>query len=128
MLELVGEGGRRLCPVQDYRFRPDAARALTFASLVVAFIVIILANRSSEHTIVGGLALRNAALWWVVGGTTTALGLVLLLPPAQRLFHFAPVQAGDLTLSLGAGLLSVAWFDLLKLGRRWARARRTGKP
>jgi Ca2+-transporting ATPase len=107
---------------------PDAARTLTFASLVVAFIVIILANRSSEHTIVGGLVLRNAALWWVVGGTTTALGLVLLLPPAQRLFHFAPVPAGDLALSLGAGLLSVAWFDLLKLGRRWARARRARNP
>lgn len=50
------------------------------------------------------------------------------LPPAQRLFHFAPVPAGGLTLSLGAGLLSLAWFDLLKLGRRWARARRATTP
>ncbi len=44
------------------------------------------------------------------------------LPGAQRLLHFAPLHLTDLALALGAGVLSVTWFELLKLARR-ARAK-----
>ena len=101
---------------------PDAARALTFTTLVVAFLVIILANRSWKRTILGSLRVPNAALWWVLGGTALFLALVLLVPVAQRLFHFAPLHGGDVALSLGAGVVCVMWFDVLKLGRRFAPA------
>jgi Ca2+-transporting ATPase len=47
------------------------------------------------------------------------LPLVLLLPFAQRIFHFAPIHARDLVLCIVAGLACVLWFDLLKLGKRW---------
>lgn len=100
----------------------DAARALTFTTLVVAFIVIILANRSWAHTIVGSLRLPNTALWWVLGGATAFLALVLLVPVAQELFHFAPLHASDLALSIGAGVVCVGWFEAFKLYRRWRHA------
>jgi Ca2+-transporting ATPase len=103
--------------------QPDAARALTFVTLVVSFLVIILANRSWTRTIVGMLRVPNAALWWVIGGTVAFLALIVFVPGAQRLFHFAPLHAVDLVLSMGAGVLCVMWFELLKL-TKWRR--RTG--
>ena len=98
---------------------PEAARALTFATLVSAFVVVLLANRSSTGTIITSLRSHNIALWCVLGGTVTLLPLVLLLPFAQRIFHFAPIHARDLVLCIMAGLACVLWFDLLKLGKRW---------
>jgi P-type Ca2+ transporter type 2C len=97
---------------------PDAARALTFTTLVVAFLVIILANRSWQSTVVGSLRAPNSALWWVLGGTAAFLAAVLLVPMARRLFHFDPLHGGDVALSIAAGLTCVVWFDLLKLARR----------
>ncbi len=93
----------------------DAARALTFATLVVASIVIILVNRSWTRSVFAMLRVPNAALCWVVLGASVFLAVVLVVPFAQRLFHFAPLHATDLVLSLGAGLVCVLWFELVKL-------------
>jgi len=99
----------------------DASRALTFATLVVSFLVIILANRSWTRTSVGMLRVPNSALWRVIGGTAAFLALVLMVPGAQRQFHFAPLHPNDLALSLAAGVVCVIWFDALKLTKWWAR-------
>lgn len=95
----------------------DVARGLTFATLVVSSVVIILVNRSWTKPALAMLRVPNTALRWVVGGAFVLLALVLLLPLGQRLFHFAPLHSGDLVLSLIAGLICVSWFELLKL--RW---------
>jgi Ca2+-transporting ATPase len=97
---------------------PEASRALTFATLVVAFVVIILVNRSWTRSALAMLRVPNAALRWVVIGTCILLAVVLLVPLAQRLFYFAPLHPTDLVLSLGAGLTCVMWFELLKLRKR----------
>jgi Ca2+-transporting ATPase len=101
----------------------DTARALTFAALVVAFVVIILVNRSWTRSAFAMLRVPNGALRWVVLGACGFLALVLAVPFAQRLFHFGPIGAADLALSLAAGLLCVMWFELLKLAKRRAGAR-----
>ena len=93
----------------------DAARALTFATLVVASVVIILVNRSWTRSVFAMLRVPNAALRFVVLGASVFLAVVLVVPFAQRLFHFAPLHATDLVLSLGAGLVCVLWFELVKL-------------
>lgn len=105
---------------------PDAARALTFATLVVAFLVIILVNRSWTRSLLAMLRIPNAAFRWVVGGTAALLAMVLFVPFAQRLFHFAPLHPDDLFLSLGAGLVCVLWFEALKQLRRGRRAAPAG--
>jgi Ca2+-transporting ATPase len=99
----------------------DAARALTFAALVVSFVAIILANRSWTYSIIGSLRQPNAALWWVLGGTGSFLTLALYLPPVQRFFHFAPVQGLDLLLACSAGFASILWFEVVKVVRRRAK-------
>jgi len=97
---------------------PDAARGLTFATLVVAFLAVILVNRSWARSVFSVFHARNAALRWVLLGTTGLLAIVLFVPEAQDLLHFAPLHPTDLALALGAGMVCVAWFEMLKIVRR----------
>ena len=99
---------------------PEAARALTFSTLVAAILVVLLANRSSSRTILGGLRVPNIALWCVLGGAVALLPIVLLVPMAQRIFHFAPIHVLNLVLSITAGFACTLWFDLFKLSKRWS--------
>jgi Ca2+-transporting ATPase len=94
------------------------ARALTFSTLVIGNLGLILANRSWQHTILRTLNSRNPALWWVTGGAFSFLLLALTLPFLREVFHFAPVTPYQFALSFAAGLGSVLWFDLYKLFRR----------
>jgi Ca2+-transporting ATPase len=96
----------------------DVARALTFTTLVVAFVVIILVNRSWTRSLVAMLRVPNTALRWVVGGTAALLAVVLFVPFPRQLFHFAPLHVGDLLLSVAAGLTCVLWSELLKRSPR----------
>ena len=94
------------------------ARALTFSSLVVANIALILANRSLRRTGLAMLTVPNRVVWFVTGGATLFLSLALTLPAARALFRFEAPHALDLVLCLVAGALTVSWFELGKLLRR----------
>jgi P-type Ca2+ transporter type 2C len=96
----------------------DVARALTFTTLVMALIALILVNRSWTRSAFTMLHVPNAALKWVVLGACTFLAVVLVVPSAQRLFYFAPLHPTDLIISLGAGLVCVLWFECVKLAIR----------
>jgi Ca2+-transporting ATPase len=96
----------------------DEARALTFSTLVIGNLGLILVNRSWQLNVFSSLNSRNSALWWVVGGALSFLLLTLHLPFLREIFHFAPLTPYQLVLSFTAGLCSVLWFELLKLIRR----------
>ncbi len=92
-----------------------AARAMTFTTLVVANLALILTNRSWSRPIRMTLGVRNVALWWVIGGAVLLLTLVLCLPPLRGLFGFDALTAGSVAVCAGAGLLSVVWFEVYKV-------------
>ncbi len=94
------------------------ARALSFATLIVANLGLIMANRSRTRTILEILRSPNGALWWVTGGAFLFLGMVLCVPFLRELFRFSPLHLADYPLALAAGLLSLAWFEILKVVRR----------
>jgi Ca2+-transporting ATPase len=94
------------------------ARALAFATLVVANIALIFANRSWERTILVSLRMPNRSLWLITGAAALCLGLVLHVPLLRDLFHFAPLARGNLLLAVVVGLAGVAWFELFKLVRK----------
>jgi Ca2+-transporting ATPase len=101
------------------------ARTLSFITLIVSNLCLIVANRSWTSTIVSTFKAPNPALRWVIVGALLFLGLVVYVPGLRDLFHFAPMHPLDLGISLGAGFLSVAWFELAKT---IARARRGAEP
>jgi len=94
------------------------ARALTFTTLVVANLGLILTNRSWSETIPGTLGRPNKALWWVLGGAAAFLGVALYVPWLRDLFRFESLEATDLAICLGAGILSILWFEGVKILRR----------
>ncbi|TAJ76046.1 MAG: cation-translocating P-type ATPase [Gallionellaceae bacterium] len=96
----------------------EAARALTFSTLVIGNLGLILVNRSWRHTILRSLEHRNPALWWVAGGAFAFLSLALTLPFLREVFHFAPISELQFLLCTLAGLGSVIWFELYKTFRR----------
>jgi len=76
------------------------ARALAFASLVVASLALILANRSWSRSIRDAFRGANVALWWVIAGALIFLALALHVPILREAFRFSPLHAGDLLILL----------------------------
>lgn len=93
------------------------ARALAFTTLVVANLSLIFVNRSQSRLILSTLFTPNRALWWIVSGVMIALGLVLYVPSLRELFGFSVLHPIDLLICLVAGIVSILWFDGLKIIR-----------
>jgi Ca2+-transporting ATPase len=98
------------------------ARAITFATLVLANLSLILTNRSWSGKAQTRTA-SNPTLWWIVGGTVALLALILYVPSLRILFRFNVLHAVDLVVCAGAAGIGTLWFEVLKLirGRRSVR-------
>jgi Ca2+-transporting ATPase len=91
------------------------ARALTITTLIIANLGLIFVNRSWTRTVLSSLGSPNPALWWISGGTLLFLGLILYIPFMRQLFHFSTLHLSDLLICLSAGMISILWFELLKI-------------
>jgi Ca2+-transporting ATPase len=96
----------------------ETARALTFTTLVIGNLGLILVNRSWLHTILSAFDNRNPSFWWVTGGAFVFLMLTLVVPFLREIFHFSAISARQFVWCVLAGLVSVAWFELYKILRR----------
>ena len=89
----------------------------------------VLVNRSLTASVFAAFTRPNAALWWVVAATAAILAGVILFPPARELFHFGPLHADDIVVSLASGLTALLLLELAKrAGHPWLAAphRQTG--
>jgi Ca2+-transporting ATPase len=98
------------------------ARTLTFTALVTANVALIVTNRSWSQTFLAILRAPNPAMWWVVGSALVFLALVLYIPFLKALFHFSTLHPNDVALCVGAGAVSIAWFETLKAFQRRRRS------
>ncbi|GAB3639337.1 HAD-IC family P-type ATPase [Hymenobacter arcticus] len=89
-------------------------RTLTFTTLVLSNIGLTLANRSFTQSVFQTLRVPNRLLWLMLGLTLTLLLVTLLVPPAQRLFGFAPVPLAQLGWCALAALVGVGWVEVYK--------------
>jgi P-type Ca2+ transporter type 2C len=95
------------------------ARALTYTTLILANLALILSNRSWSRTIIGTIRSKNVALWWVTGGALVFLVLVLCVPYLRGLFNFGVLSALDVGICAAAALLSIAWFEIFKFIKKF---------
>ena len=96
----------------------DVARGLTFTSLIVANLLLILTNRSMSRTIFSMFRVPNKALWWVVGGAAAFLALSIFVPFLRdQILHFAPLHLLDIAVCLAAGIVTIMWFEIFKTVR-----------
>ncbi len=102
--------------VSLYRGQSESeARALTYTTLVIANLGLILANRSWSRTILETMSTPNPSLWWVVGGALAFLALVIYVPFIRELFGFAYLHFIDIAICFMAGIASIIWFEGLKV-------------
>jgi len=99
-------------------FDDAEVRTLTFTTIVIANLCLILTNRSWSDPILTTLRTPNKAMRWVFGGTISCLILVLFVPFLQDLFRFGTVPFVDLIICALAGGMSVFWFECYKYWNR----------
>jgi Ca2+-transporting ATPase len=90
------------------------ARSLTFTTLVIANLGLILTNRFWSSTIFASLRSKNIALLIIIASTLVLLGLVIYVPFLRDLFHFSTLHLDDLAICFGAGIVSVLLFEAVK--------------
>jgi Ca2+-transporting ATPase len=94
----------------------EITRSLTFGTLLIANVFLILANRSKTLTILETiLKRRNSAVPWIVLGATLLLLALLNIPLLNSAFELSSISIDSYLLIIAIGYLTVSWTDLLKL-------------
>jgi Ca2+-transporting ATPase len=106
----------------------EDSRALTYATLIIANLGLILVNRSWSRTVLATLRSPNTALWWVTGGAVLFLGLALYVPFLRDLFRFSVLHLNDIFICIAAGIVSVLWFEVMKAVMARRSPASAGKP
>jgi Ca2+-transporting ATPase len=96
--------------------RPDdVVRSVTFATLVIGNLALILVNRSWHLSIWHSMRERsNPTVKWILGGAGGLLVLLLSVPALRAAFNLGPMQPLDWGVAVVAGFLGVAWFEVYK--------------
>lgn len=100
-------------------YSDDMVRSVTFATLVIGNMALILVNRSWRLSIWRTFRQRrNPALKWILSGASILLVTILTVPGLRHAFNFGPLPAAGWGIALAAGLLGVAWFEIYKTLQR----------
>jgi Ca2+-transporting ATPase len=94
------------------------ARTLSFVTLVIANISLIVVNLSGSRSLLKTITAKNKAFWFVMIGALLSLILIIIIPPLQSLFRFSPVTLIDFLLAAFIGFIAVAWFKVVDLVKR----------
>lgn len=101
--------------------RPDTeVRSVTFATLVIGNLALILVNRSWRLSIWQTFRQRrNPTLKWLFALAGTLLVTLLTVSSLRTAFDFGPMRPLDWLVAIIAGAVGVAWFEVYKSrGRR----------
>ena len=102
-------------------YSEKGVRTLTFVTLIVSNISVILSNRSWTSGFFKILSTPNKAVSWIVGGAIIFLILILNIPFLLVLFQFEKIGFLELMVCSVAGFSSIIWFEIYK------QTKKTGK-
>jgi Ca2+-transporting ATPase len=103
--------------------RPDnQVRSAAFVTLFVGNIALILVNRSWRLSARQALRERpNPTLKWILPGAGAMVVVLLTVPALRHAFHFGALEPIDWFIAVAAGLVAIAWFEMLKRRKRTRR-------
>ena len=111
-----------------YGLTTDQIRGMTFASLVLAIVALILVDRSRSSSILTAVMRPNRALAVVLPVVGVLLTVMLLWQPARDIFRFAELDPAHLAVPPLAGLIVLLLLEALKPIWRWSLRRRSEIP
>ncbi len=102
------------CVIDD---RSDAVvRSVTFVTLVLSNLCLILVNRSWRLSVLQTfIQRRNPTLRWILLAVPVLLTPVLGVKGLRSALNFGPIRLSDLVVATAAALLGVTWFEVYKL-------------
>ncbi|HYK94197.1 MAG TPA: cation-translocating P-type ATPase [Thermoplasmata archaeon] len=103
----------------------DESRGLSFATLVVSNLSILLVTRSFSISILRSIRVPNPLAWGVLALGAVLLALALYSPALDAVFQFLSPDPLDLGIAVLAGVGSILWIDAVK--GRWF-LERSGRP
>ncbi|MBL0742689.1 cation-translocating P-type ATPase [Chryseolinea sp. Jin1] len=94
-------------------------RSMVFSALIAANIFLTLVNRSFYYSILTTIRYKNNLVMLIIGITLAITTLLLYVKPLAVFFNFDALNVLQLGWSIGAGFVSVIWYELVKWrGRR----------
>jgi len=90
------------------------ARAITFSTVVLSNICLIITSRSSSP-LSPAKYLANSSAWWISGLAVVFLALTLFVPAVRGLFRFGPIGFPGLLLAVFCSLLVLIMFEIMKI-------------
>ncbi|OIQ78493.1 calcium-transporting ATPase 1 [mine drainage metagenome] len=96
----------------------DQIRTLSFATLMLGNVSLVLVNRSRRLSIFRTFKERsNKTIKWVLAGTISMLAILVNVPILREAFNLSYLSAGNWLLVFCAGFGSVLWFEVYKTTR-----------
>src|SRR5690606_28310406 len=97
----------------------EEVRSVTFATIVIGNLALIIVNSSWRLSALGALLeRRKPTLKWILGFAGAFLVVLLSVPPLRDAFGLGSMRALDWLVAGAAGVAGVAWFELYKLSHR----------
>jgi len=99
-------------------FNEETTRTMVFITLISANMCLTLVNRSFYYSIITTIRYKNNLVFLIIGITVVIAGLLLYVRPLTLFFGFTAPNLLEISTGIGAGFLSVIWYELIKLGKR----------
>src|SRR5690606_42048085 len=93
-------------------------RTMVFTALITANIVLTFVNRSFIYSVFTTFKYKNNLVPIIVGITVGITLLLLFVPSFTKFFQFERLDINQLGTSVGMGMLSVLWFEIVKWWKR----------
>ncbi len=93
-------------------------RTMVFVSLITANVFLTLVNRSFYYSIITTAGYKNNMVWGILFTTIVLSGLILYVAPLSKFFEFEPLSGSLLVVSILVGIVSVTWYELVKIVQR----------
>jgi Ca2+-transporting ATPase len=99
-------------------------RMLTFSTLIVTNLLLIVTNRSLTRPMLADWWTPNPALRWLGAGAVAILAAILYVPLVRDLFRMSRPHADDALVIVVAGAGALLWMELVK---RYANSTERGR-
>jgi P-type Ca2+ transporter type 2C len=104
-------------------FNESVIRTMVFTVLISANVILTLVNRSFYYSIIATLKYKNNLVFVVILITITITALLLYFKPLTIFFQFQLLNQFQLFISIAVGFLSVIWYEVVKLNKRFQKSK-----
>ncbi len=96
----------------------NITRTMVFSTLIVANIILTLVNRSFYYSLFTTLQYKNRLVPLIIGITLALMLIILFIPVLRSFFYFELPGICQSLISIGIGLTSVIWYEMIKWYKR----------